>query len=329
MAGSTRLRVRRAAAGPGPSTPQAVERATVEQPEFYALIAERNLFRPLGWEPPDPKPQYALLLTTVAQPGAVQAPNPEASFWGAVLGEAPSGPPSASAPERPSRALIADLRSGAVFYRSVGEQLGEMTLVDIAVGRVTLGGEDGETTELEFHGGRAGRGPESGARRGRVRWVRGSDGTWTAVASAADGDGDGTGATTRGRSSTRRGQGRSGTSGDGGKAAGRVGSAGEDAGEDGGNDGAEDEEEDADAEKEKEEAEEDEEAEGGVYVEEKEDADDDDEGTDDEKAEEGEDGDDEDRKVEEERRRRAGAEEEREDRDDDVGRRARGGLRDR
>ena len=51
-----------------------------------------------------------------------------------------------------------------MFYRSVGEKVGEMTVTDIQEGHITLEGTNGDTTELEFRH-EAG-GPPRGARGG-------------------------------------------------------------------------------------------------------------------------------------------------------------------
>ena len=38
--------------------------------EFYQLIVDNNIFRPLGWKPPQKTPQYTLIGTTIASDGS-------------------------------------------------------------------------------------------------------------------------------------------------------------------------------------------------------------------------------------------------------------------
>lgn len=38
--------------------------------EFYQLIVDNNIFRPLGWKPPQETPQYTLIGTTIASDGS-------------------------------------------------------------------------------------------------------------------------------------------------------------------------------------------------------------------------------------------------------------------
>lgn len=38
--------------------------------EFYQLIVDNNIFRPLGWRPPQKTPQYTLIGTTIASDGS-------------------------------------------------------------------------------------------------------------------------------------------------------------------------------------------------------------------------------------------------------------------
>ncbi len=143
------------AVAPGPALGQGPP-ASGGETAYYQVVTEKNLFRPLGWSPPDPSPRYALVLTAIVQEAQESTSSPEADFWSSILGAAPDDTAEPSAPDRPNRALIAELGSGRVFYRAVGDKVGELTVASIEEGHVTLEGQEGETTEMRFQKGGGG-----------------------------------------------------------------------------------------------------------------------------------------------------------------------------
>ncbi len=145
------------AVAPGPARGQGPPAPGAET-AYYQVVTEKNLFRPLGWSPPDPSPRYALVLAAIVQEAQEPASSPEADFWSSILGAAPDDTVEPAAPDRPNRALIAELGSGRVFYRAVGDKVGELTVASIEEGHVTLEGQDGETTEMRFQEGGGGMG---------------------------------------------------------------------------------------------------------------------------------------------------------------------------
>ena len=138
---------------------------------YYEVLMQRNLFRPLGWTPPNRAPRYALILTAVAGQEEARAPNVELDFWSSIMAPEPEAKSEAPESKRVDRALIAEVGSGQVFYRSVGEKVGDMTVQLIEKGHVTLTGEGNVTTRLEFQegGGRSSGMPSRPSGGGRSR----------------------------------------------------------------------------------------------------------------------------------------------------------------
>jgi len=93
-----------------------------ENAAFYKTIVDHNLFRPLGWTPPNNEPAYSLVGTK-----AVDAN-------GAI-----------------SQATLLEKRSNRYHFVTVGTKLGDMTVKDIQAKQVTLD-KAGETIKLKTGG---------------------------------------------------------------------------------------------------------------------------------------------------------------------------------
>lgn len=112
-----------------------------ENAAFYKVIIDNNLFRPLGWTPPNNEPAYSLIGTAVGVDGAG------------------------------SQATLLERRSNRYHFVSIGTKLGDMTVKDIQAKQVTLDRagkpmtlKAGElqflTTSREREGNRGGQGNE-------------------------------------------------------------------------------------------------------------------------------------------------------------------------
>ena len=89
-----------------------------ENPAFYKTIIDNNLFRPLGWTPPNNEPSYSLASTAVNPNGAI------------------------------SQATLLEKRSNRYHFVTIGTKLGDMTVKDIEARRVILD-KAGETITLK------------------------------------------------------------------------------------------------------------------------------------------------------------------------------------
>ena len=112
-----------------------------ENAAFYKTIIDHNLFRPLGWTPPNNEPSYSLIGTK-----AVDAN-------GAI-----------------SQATLLERRSNRYHFVTIGTKLGDMTVTDIQAKQVTLD-KAGETIKLKTSGfqpltARRERGGDRGGDRG-------------------------------------------------------------------------------------------------------------------------------------------------------------------
>ena len=79
-----------------------------ENEAFYTVIIDNNLFRPLGWTPPNNEPAYSLIGTAVGVDGAV------------------------------SQATLLEKRSNRYHFVTIGTTLGDMTVKDIQAKQVIL-----------------------------------------------------------------------------------------------------------------------------------------------------------------------------------------------
>ncbi|MDE0397363.1 MAG: hypothetical protein OXL96_06130 [Candidatus Poribacteria bacterium] len=112
-----------------------------ENAAFYRTIIDHNLFRPLGWTPPNNEPSYSLIGTkAVGTNGAI------------------------------SQATLLEKRSNRYHFVTIGTKLGDMTVKDIQAKQVTLD-KAGETIKLKTSGfqpltARRERGGDRGENRG-------------------------------------------------------------------------------------------------------------------------------------------------------------------
>ena len=79
-----------------------------ENAAFYKVIIDNNLFRPLGWTPPNNEPAYSLIGTAVGADDAV------------------------------SQATLLEKRSNRYHFVTIGTKLGDMTVKDIQAKQVIL-----------------------------------------------------------------------------------------------------------------------------------------------------------------------------------------------
>ncbi|MYK16948.1 hypothetical protein F4055_02105 [Candidatus Poribacteria bacterium] len=100
---------------------QRQNRATVdfgENAAFYKVIIDNNLFRPLGWTPPNNEPAYSLVGTAVHPDGVI------------------------------AQATLLEKRSNRYHFVTIGEKLGDITVKDIQAKQVVLE-KDGEPITLK------------------------------------------------------------------------------------------------------------------------------------------------------------------------------------
>ena len=89
-----------------------------ENTAFYKVIIDNNLFRPLGWTPPNNEPAYSLVGTAVGADGVI------------------------------AQATLLEKRSNRYHFVTIGEKLGDVTVKDIQVKQVVLE-KDGEPITLK------------------------------------------------------------------------------------------------------------------------------------------------------------------------------------
>ena len=112
-----------------------------ENAEFYRTIIDHNLFRPLGWTPPNNEPSYSLLgIKAVDSNNAI------------------------------SQATLLERRSNRYHFVTIGTKIGDMTVKDIQAKRVILdkAGEEItlKTSELQLLTTQRGRDGNRGGDRG-------------------------------------------------------------------------------------------------------------------------------------------------------------------
>ena len=88
-----------------------------ENEAFYKTIIEYNLFRPLGWTPPNNEPSYSLVSTAVNQNGVI------------------------------SQATLLERRSNRYHFVTIGTKLDDMTVKEIQAKKVIMD-KAGETVTL-------------------------------------------------------------------------------------------------------------------------------------------------------------------------------------
>ena len=84
--------------------------------DFYRVIVENNLFRPLGWQRPDRNPEYALIATWIGTRGTV------------------------------AKALVMERKSSQLYYVARGEQVGDAIVEKIAANQISLKDSDNVVT---------------------------------------------------------------------------------------------------------------------------------------------------------------------------------------
>ena len=90
------------------NTPNTLE--DFQKSEFYRMIVDNNLFRPLGWTPPRPREPYRLLGTILSRDA-----------------------------NTPKQAILQKIRAGRTYTVTIGEILDEnITVTDIQSKQVTL-----------------------------------------------------------------------------------------------------------------------------------------------------------------------------------------------
>lgn len=85
--------------------------------DFYQTIVDNNIFRPLGWKPPNKEPEYSWIGTTVKEDAAM------------------------------SQALIRERRSDRLYIAKIGENVGDAVVKEIKEKEIILD-KDGETITL-------------------------------------------------------------------------------------------------------------------------------------------------------------------------------------
>ena len=95
--------------------------------DFYRVIIENNLFRPLGWQRPNRNPEYALVATWIGTRGTV------------------------------AKALVMERKSSQLYYVARGEKVGDAIVQNIAANQVSLKASDDIVTlkaeSMEFLSG--------------------------------------------------------------------------------------------------------------------------------------------------------------------------------
>lgn len=113
--------------------------------DYYQVIVDNNLFRPLGWKPPNKEPEYSLVGTTVDPTG------------------------------NRSQAFVVEERSNQFFMVGVGEKVGDALVKEIEDKTVTLY-KDGEIITLKRGSmGFLGSGASSSREGSSSRYERGND----------------------------------------------------------------------------------------------------------------------------------------------------------
>lgn len=97
-----------------------VDRKAAEKREsggdFYRVIIENNLFRPLGWQRPNRDPEYALIATWIGTQEPV------------------------------AKALVMERKSSQLYYVAKGEKIGDAVVENIAANQVNLKASDNIVT---------------------------------------------------------------------------------------------------------------------------------------------------------------------------------------
>ncbi len=126
---------------------EANERESVSN--FYRVIVENNLFRPLGWQRPNRDPEYALVATWIGTQGTV------------------------------AKALVMERKSSQLYYVANGEKVGNAIIENIEANQVSLKASNSIVTlkaeSMQFLSGSSRSGDNSGQRGDAAASAGGSD----------------------------------------------------------------------------------------------------------------------------------------------------------
>ena len=89
-----------------------------DKPDFYRVIVDNNIFRPLGWRPPNKEPEYTFVGTRVDSSGTV------------------------------AEAYVLERRSNQFFMASIGDKIGDAVVTDIKQKEILLS-KNGEVITLK------------------------------------------------------------------------------------------------------------------------------------------------------------------------------------
>ena len=89
-----------------------------DKPDFYRVIVDNNIFRPLGWRPPNKEPEYTFIGTRVDSNGAT------------------------------SKAYVRETRSNQFFMASIGDKIGDVVVKEIKEKEIVLD-KNGEVITLK------------------------------------------------------------------------------------------------------------------------------------------------------------------------------------
>lgn len=142
--------------------------------DYYNILSEKNLFRKLGWRPPDNRPRYNLLMTVVTEKETEVEEEVELSdedqFLLSIYGDEPEKPTAEVEAEPRKNYAQIQRQGGSTYTVDEGDQFEGMTLTSVGYGRVTIVNGGGEETNLSLptasgaSGGSANRGGSSRSR---------------------------------------------------------------------------------------------------------------------------------------------------------------------
>ena len=89
-----------------------------DKPDFYRVIVDNNIFRPLGWRPPNKEPEYTFIGTRVDSSGTV------------------------------AEAYVLESRSNQFFMASIGDKIGDAVVKEIKEKEIILD-KNGEVITLK------------------------------------------------------------------------------------------------------------------------------------------------------------------------------------
>ncbi len=145
--------------------------------DYYNILSEKNLFRKLGWRPPDNRPRYNLVMTAIAEEEVELSDeevelSEEDQFLLTLYGEEPEMPTAEfEAAPRKSYAMI-QRQGGSLHTVEEGGEFEGMTLTFIGEGQVTIVNGGGEETNLRLptaSGASGGSSGSSGSSRSRAQ----------------------------------------------------------------------------------------------------------------------------------------------------------------